>query len=157
MKRYLSVILAFAAIVFSASTCEKMAPGDYRDFLGNKINLLGPWVLTEVQYRTAGVIETHPCEPESLMEFAEKGIGYTKDLSGEVLDSWHYEIYRASVTIYTNEEWENNRSLSEDDFQYEEGKTYSFHIIDDNTISSEEKISSNAVLVNVYARFDGAR
>ena len=41
-------ILAFATIVFSASTCEKMEPGDYHDYLGNKINLLGAWALTEV-------------------------------------------------------------------------------------------------------------
>ena len=99
MRRYLVCILAFATVVFSASTCEKMEPGDYHDYLGNKINLLGPWVLSEVQVKTAGVIETHRCNPESVMEFASKGQGYTKDMAGDVLDTWHYETYRAAVTI----------------------------------------------------------
>ena len=48
MRRYLLCILALATVVFSASTCEKMEPGDYHDYLGNKINLLGAWALTEV-------------------------------------------------------------------------------------------------------------
>jgi len=152
MKHYLSFVLALSTLIFSASTCQKMESGDYRDFSGARINLLGSWILTEIQYKTAGVIESHPCDPESAMEFAEKGIGYTKDLSGNILDSWHYEIYRAAVTIFTNEEWENNRSLGEDDPQYEEGKTYYFHIIDDDTISSEDKISSNTSIINYYKR-----
>ena len=124
MRRYLLCILALATVVFSASTCEKMEPGDYHDYLGNKINLLGAWALSETQVRTAGVIESRPCSPQSVMEFEPKGLGYTKDLSGEVLDTWHYETYRAAVTIFTNEEWENNRGLGEDDSQYEQGKTY---------------------------------
>lgn len=154
MKKFLTFILAIATLVFSASTCEKMEPGDYRDFTGAKINLLGSWVLTEVQYKTAGVIESHPVTPESVMEFAEKGIGYTRNLSGEFLDSWHYGTFRASVTIYTNAEWENNRSLGEDDSRYERGKTYCFHVVDENTISSEEKVSSNSYLVNYFTRFE---
>lgn len=155
MRKYMTFLLAMAALVFSASTCEKMEPGDYHDYLGNKINLLGGWVLTEVRYKTAGVIESHPCEPQSVMEFAEKGIGYTKDLAGDMLDSWHYETYRAAVTIYTNAEWENNRALGEDDSNYEKGKTYYFHILDENTISSEEQVSSNSSIVNIYSRYDG--
>ena len=129
MRRYLVCILAFATVVFSASTCEKMEPGDYHDYLGNKINLLGPWVLSEVQVKTAGVIETHRCNPESVMEFAPKGQGYTRDLSGDVLDTWHYETYRAAVTIFTNEEWKHNRGLGEDDSHYEQGKTYYFRCV----------------------------
>lgn len=149
--------MAFSAIILSASTCEKMAPGDYHDYLGNKINLLGGWTLSKVQLKTAGVIEFREVSPESVMEFAEKGFGYTKNLSGEILDSWHYQTYRASVTIFTDEEWGNNRSLGEDDPQYEQGKTYYFHVIDDNTISSEEKVSSNTTAVYIYTRFDPIR
>ena len=152
MKKFILFLLAIAAVVFSASTCEKVEPGDYRDFSGAKINLLGSWVLTEVQYKTARVIESHPVAPESIMEFAEKGIGYTKDMSGAVLDSWHYVTYRASVTIFTNAEWDNNRSLGEDDSNYRHGKTYSFHVVDENTISSEEKVSSNSYIVNFFTR-----
>lgn len=113
MRRYLLCNLALATVVFSASTCEKMEPGDYHDYLGNKINLLGAWALTEVQVRTAGV-------------------------------------------IFTNDEWENNRGLGEDDSQYEQGKTYYFHVVDEDTISSEEKVSSNTVMVNFYTRFNGS-
>ncbi|MDO5000434.1 MAG: hypothetical protein Q4E27_09360 [Bacteroidales bacterium] len=153
MRKHFTCLLALAAIVLTASTCEKMEPGDYRDYLGHKINILGAWTLTEVQIRTAGVIESRPFTPQSLMEFAEKGLGYTKDLDGNILDSWHYEIYRAAVTIFTNEEWENNRGLGEDDSAYEQGKTYYFHVVDENTISSEEKVSSNTVMVNFYTRF----
>ena len=156
MRRYFTFILAFATIVFSASTCEKMEPGDYHDYTGAKINLLGSWVLTEVQYKTAGVIETHPCNPESVMEFTPKGIGYTKTISGDLLDSWHYETYRAAVTIFTNAEWENNRGLGEDDNQYEKGKTYYFHVLDDNTISSEETVSSNTYITYIYTRFNSS-
>ena len=156
MKKHITFILAISTVVFSASTCEKMEPGDYRDFTGAKINLLGSWVLTEFQYKTAGVIESHPVTPESVMEFAAKGIGYTRDLSGKTLDSWHYETYRAAVTIYTNSEWENNRGLGEDDSQYEKGKTYYFHVVDENTISSEEKVSSNSYVVNFFTRFDAS-
>lgn len=53
MKKLISFILAAATVFFSASTCEKMEPGDYKDFSGAKINLLGSWVLSEVQYKTA--------------------------------------------------------------------------------------------------------
>ena len=153
MRRYLVCILAFATVVFSASTCEKMEPGDYHDYLGNKINLIGPWVLSEVHVKTAGIIESHRCNPESVMEFAEKGKGYTKDLKGDVLDTWHYETYRAAVTIFTNDEWENNQGLGEDDSQYEQGKTYYFHVVDENTISAEEKVSSNISTVYYYTRY----
>lgn len=153
MRRYLVYIMALATIVFSASTCEKMEPGDYHDYLGNKINLIGPWVLAEVQVKTAGVIETHRYNPESVMEFAPKGQGYTKDMFGDVLDTWHYETYRAAVTIFTSEEWENNQGLGEDDSQYEQGKTYYFHVVDEDTISSEEKVSSNTYTVYFYTRY----
>lgn len=157
MRRILIGMLACAAIILSASTCEKMQPGDYHDYLGNKINLLGPWTLSEVQIKTAGVIESRECIPESVMEFAEKGLGYTKDLSGNILDSWHYETFRAAVTIITNEEWENNRGLGEDDSQYEKGKAYYFHVVDENTISSEEKVSSNTTAVYFYTRYDASK
>lgn len=153
MKKYKALLLAIAAVVLSASTCQKMEPGDYRDYTGAKINLLGSWVLSEVQYRTAGVLESHPCSPQSVMEFADKGIGYTRNMSGDVLDSWHYQTYRAAVTIFTNSEWENNRSLGEDDSNYRHGKTYSFHVVDENTISSEEKVSSNTYVINFFTRF----
>ena len=152
MRKYLSFILAMAAIVLSASTCEKLEPGDYKDYKGVKINLLGSWALTEVQYSTAGVIETREVTPESVMEFAPKGIGYTKDMDGNILDSWHYETFRAAVTIYTNAEWENNRGLGEDDSRYERGKTYYFHVVDENTLSCQEKVSANSYIVNFFSR-----
>ncbi|MBP5218221.1 MAG: hypothetical protein J6Z47_04660 [Bacteroidales bacterium] len=157
MKRMngLSLALAFVSMALCASTCEKMEPGDYRDHLGNKINLLGGWVLSEVQYKTAGIIESRGVDARSVMEFAGNGLGYTKSFSGAVEDTWHYEIYRAAVTIYTEAEWENNKGLGEDDDQYERGKTYYFHIVDDDTVTSEEKISSNTYVVNVYSRFKG--
>ena len=154
MKKFITFILAVATVAISASTCEKMEPGDYKDFTGTKINLLGAWVLAEVQYKTAGVIESHPVTPQSVMEFAEKGIGYTRDMAGEVLDSWHYVTYRASVTIFTEAEWDNNRSLGEDDSNYRHGKTYAFHVIDENTLSSEEQVSSNSAIVNIFTRFN---
>ena len=154
MRKRLALVLALASICLCASTCEKMEPGDYHDYLGNKINLLGGWVLSEVQYKTAGVLETRHVEPQSIMEFSEKGLGCTKALSGKVMDTWHYEIFRASVTIYTDAEWENNRGLGEDDDRYERGKTYNFHVIDDNTISSEEKVSSNSWVVNIFRRYE---
>ena len=91
MRRILIGMLAFSAIILSASTCEKMQPGDYHDYLGNKINLLGAWTLSEIRIKTAGVIESHECTPESVMEFAEKGLGYRKALSGAILDNWPYE------------------------------------------------------------------
>lgn len=157
MRKILIGMLAFSAIILSASTCEKMQPGDYHDYLGNKINLLGAWALSEVRIKTAGVIESRECVPESVMEFAEKCLGYTKDLSGNILDSWHYETYRAAVTIFTNDEWENNRGLGEDDNQYEKGKTYYFHVVDEDTISSEEKVSSNTTAVCFYTRYDSSK
>ena len=154
MRKRFTLVLTLASICLCASTCEKMEPGDYHDYLGNKINLLGDWVLTAVQYKTAGVMEMRPVDAQSVMEFADKGLGYTKDLRGNVLDTWHYEIYRASVTIYTEDEWENNRGLGEDDDQYERGKTYNFHVLDDNTISSEEKVASNTWVVNIFTRYE---
>ncbi|MBQ6576863.1 MAG: hypothetical protein IJL91_03845 [Bacteroidales bacterium] len=155
MKRIFPVVIAILSLVLCSSTCEKMEPGDYRDYRGKKVNLLGGWVLTEVQMKTAGVIESRQCGPESVMEFAPKGIGYTRDLSGEIIDSWHYETFRAAVTIYTNDEWENNRNLGEDDDRFEKGKTYYFHVVDPDTISSEERVSSNTVIVNFFRRFEG--
>ena len=86
MKRMngLSFALAVAAVALCASTCEKMEPGDYRDHLGNKINLLGGWILSEVQYKTAGIIESRGVDAQSVMEFAGDGLGYTKSFSGAV-------------------------------------------------------------------------
>lgn len=156
MRKNMHIILALASIALCASTCEKMEPGDYHDSLGNKINLLGGWTLSEVRYKTAGVVESHPCKPQSVMEFAPKGIGYTKDLDGDVLDTWHYETYRAAVTIFTDAEWKNNRNLGVDDNRYQKGKTYYFHIIDKDTVSSEEKVSDNSSLENVFTRYEGA-
>ena len=75
-------------------------------------------------------------------------------MTGDILDSWHYVTYRASVTIFTNAEWDNNRSLGEDDSNYLHGKTYAFHVVDENTISSEEKVSSNSYIVNFVTRFN---
>ena len=155
MRKISYLFPVIASIVLCASTCEKMQPGDYHDSLGNKVNLLGAWTLSEVRYKTAGVVESHPCEPQSVMEFAPKGIGYTKDLGGEILDTWHYETYRSAVTIFSEAEWENNRGLGEDDSNYEQGRTYYFHVIDKDTISSEEKVSENTTLVNVYTRYVG--
>jgi len=117
MRNIHSILIVVLSLLVTASTCKKMEPGDYRDFSGNKINLIGCWALSEVQYKTAGVIESHTVVPESVMEFAE-----------------------------------NNRSISEDDPMYERGKTYYFHVIDGNTIYSEENVSSNSVLVNYYVR-----
>lgn len=155
MKRIFSSILAFAAITLCASTCDKMNPGDYCDSSGKKINLLGGWTLSEIQIRTAGVIENHEAAPESVMEFGEKGVGFTKSVeSGGILDTWHYEIYRAAVVIFTEEEWERNRGLGEDDSEYQQGKTYYFHVIDDNTISSEDKSGSNTVITSIFSRYD---
>ena len=68
MKRYLSLLWAIAIVLFSASTCEKMEPGDYKDFTGTKIN--------------------------------------------------------------------------------------AFHVVDANTLSSEEKVSANSSLVNIFTRFE---
>ena len=157
MKKYCIILLSVAATIFSASTCEKMEPGDYHDYSGARINLLGMWTLTEVQYKTAGVIESHSCDAESIMEFASQGIGFTKNMAGEVLDSWHYKIYRAAVTIFTNAEWENNLGLGEDDNRYEKGKTYYFHVLDENTISSEEKVSTSTSVINYFTRFEPSK
>lgn len=155
MKRFFSSILVFAAITLCASTCDKTIPGDYHDSAGKKINLLGGWTLSEVQIRTAGVIESHETTPESVMEFGEKGVGFTKSVESDgILNTWHYEIYRGAVVIFTEEEWDKNRSLSEDDSEYQQGKTYYFYVIDDDTISSEEKSGSNTVITNIFTRFD---
>lgn len=51
---------------------------------------------------------------------------------------------------------ESNIEIGEDDSQYEQGKTYYFHVVDEDTISSEEKVSSNTVMVNFYTRFNGS-
>jgi hypothetical protein len=45
MKKYIALILAISAVVFPASTCEKMDRGDYRA----KNDLPGPRVLSEGQ------------------------------------------------------------------------------------------------------------
>lgn len=150
MKHVFTWIAAAALLLFTG--CEASIPGDYQDSAGNKINLLGCWGLVEVQYKTAGVVTRNELTPDMMMEFAQKGIGYSKLTDGTVLDSFHYAIYRGSVTIYTNEEWENNRGLNEDDSEYERGLTYFFRIIDQDTIASEEWITANSSVTNVFAR-----
>ena len=84
MKQLISFILAAATVVFSASTCEKMEPGDYKDFTGAKINLLGAWVLSEVQYKTAEY------SPNTLIVMYDIGVG--KEPLVEAVKSSNAEI-----------------------------------------------------------------
>jgi len=157
MKRILSLMVALSAVVLSASTCDKEALALYHDADGNSVSLIGRWGLVAMDYETAGVVETREIDPQSLMEFQEDGYGRTlrllPDGMTEELDSWRYEKYRAAVTIFTHEEWENNRYLSDDDPMYEEGKTYYFRIQDENTIWYREKVTSGSYITHVFARF----
>lgn len=154
---FAAAAVALAMTILSLASCDKEAYKLYRDYKGNTISLIGRWGLVEVQYWTAGVVESHPVEPTSVMEFMEEGKGRTivflADGSEEVIDTFHWEKYPGSVTIFTEEEWKNNRNLGHDDDRYMLGTTYAFRIIDDNTISSEEKVTSGSWLVNVFARF----
>lgn len=84
MKKLISFILAVATVVFSASTCEKMEPGDYKDFTGAKINLLGSWVLSEVQYKT------EEYSPNTLIVMYDIGVG--KEPLVEAVKSSNAEI-----------------------------------------------------------------
>lgn len=158
MKR-LSIMLSMAAVLMTAAvySCDKERTGLYRDYSGKTISLTGVWGLVEVQYWTAGVTSTEKPVPETLMEFMPKGLGRSlrilPDGSREPFLSFHWEKYPGSVTIYTEEEYENNRSYSDEDPQYMPGRTYEFKVIDDNTISSREKISEGSYLVNIFARF----
>lgn len=154
---FAATAVALAMTILSLASCDKEAYKLYRDYKGNTISLIGRWGLVEVQYWTAGVVESHPVEPTSVMEFMEEGKGRTivflADGGEEVIDTFHWEKYPGSVTIFTEEEWKNNRNLGHDDDRYMLGTTYAFRIIDDNTISSEEKVTSGSWLVNVFARF----
>lgn len=71
-------------MVFSASTCEKMEPGDYKDFSGAKINLLGAWVLSEAQYKTTEY------SPNTLIVMYDIGVG--KEPLVEAVKSSNAEI-----------------------------------------------------------------
>jgi len=157
MKHLLTIVAAFALVVMSASKCEKSDPGIYHDSNGKAINLIGSWGLTEVQYWTSGVVEKTSCVPESVMEFTKDGRVYTLALKADgpadTLAKWYYEKYRASVTLFTEEEYRNNRSLSDDDPQYEHGKTYYFKVIDENTMSYRDQIASGTYLVNILSRY----
>ena len=84
MKKLISFILVAATVVFSASTCEKMEPGDYKDFSGAKINLLGAWVLSEAQYKTAEY------SPNTLIVMYDIGVG--KEPLVEAVKSSNAEI-----------------------------------------------------------------
>jgi len=143
--------------LFSASTCEKYDPDIYHDTDGNRVELIGRWGLTEVEYHTAGIVEKRQVSPTSLMEFIHGDRG--KTLSKEDDGSWkedgtfRYEVYRGSVTIFTEEEWENNRGLSDEDSAYERGRTYDFKVKDENTIYYREKVSEGSYLVNSLTRF----
>ena len=150
-----AVVLAMTTV--SLASCDKEAYKLYRDYNGQTISLIGRWGLVEVQYWTAGVVESHTVEPTSVMEFMEDGKGRTivflADGSEKTIDTFHWEKYPGSITIFTEEEWENNRHLGQDDQNYMLGTNYPFRVIDQNTISCEEKVTAGSWLVNVFARF----
>lgn len=157
MKNVLKLFLALSVAVLSASTCDKEKMKLYRDSQGNTVDIIGAWGLTEVQYFTAGVTERKPLEPETLMEFMEKGMGRTLSLAPDgtrkETDTFRYEKYPAGITIYTEEEYRKNQYLSDEDPGYERGRTYYFKVIDQNTISSREQITSGTYIVNIFSRF----
>lgn len=157
MKRLSSLILAMSALLFAVTSCDKESLRLYHDYSGNKISLIGSWGLVEVQYWTAGVFRTEKLEPESLMVFKENGLGESvmlkDDGSRELISTFHWEKYPGSVTLYSEEEFENNRYYTDEDMQYMPGRTYEFKIIDNDTISYREKVSSGSYTVNVFARF----
>ena len=156
MRKLFPILISVIVIVLSASKCEKYDPDYYRDIHGNKVLLVGKWGLTKVEYRTAGVIESKEVVPSSLMEFmhGDKGrtISLSVDCTEETVSTFHYEVYRGSVTLFTEKEWENNRDLSEDDSAYERGRTYAFKVLDEDTIFYEEKISGGSSVVNYLSR-----
>ena len=157
MKRLSIFISALAAVLLAVSACEKEAPGMYHDYSGKTVSLLGCWGLVEVQYWTAGVVSTEKKTPESLIEFQEDGKGRSlrilPDGGRELISTFHWEKYPGSVTIFSEEEFENNRCYTDEDMQYMPGLSYEFKVIDADTISSREKISSGSYMVNVFARF----
>lgn len=157
MKRAITFILALTAVILSVTCCDKESLKLYRDYSGNRISLIGSWGLVEVQYWTAGVFRTEELEPESLMVFKENGLGESvalkSDGSRELISTFHWEKYPGSVTLYTEEEFENNRYYTDEDMQYMPGRTYEFRIIDNDTISYREKVSSGSYTVNIFTRF----
>ena len=157
MKRFLGLFAIVAAVMMTASTCDKESFKLYKDSDGNPISLIGAWGLIEVQYHTAGVVETHEVETESLMELMEGGKGRTlkilEDGSREEISTFHYEKFPGAITILTEEEYENHQNYTHEDSQYMPGITYYFKVIDSNTISSKEKVSDGSYLINIFARF----
>ena len=158
MKRIVMFAIALTAFALTAAACEKYDPFSYKDSNGREIDLHGLWGLIEVQYCTAaGLSESHAVEPETFMEFCEKGICRTykvmPDGSRQQISTCHYDKARGGITFFTNEEFKNNQYLSEDDSQYERGATYYFKVIDNQTISSKEPISGGSYVVNIFARF----
>lgn len=61
-----------------------MEPGDYKDFSGAKINLLGAWVLSEAQYKTTEY------SPNTLIVMYDIGVG--KEPLVEAVKSSNAEI-----------------------------------------------------------------
>lgn len=158
MKRYILLTFVLVASALSAAACSKYDPFLYKDSKGNEIDLHGYWGLVEIQYCTAaGLTESHPVEPETFMEFCEKGICRTykamPDGSKQMISTCHYEKARGGISFFTEEEYENNQYLSESDPQYERGTTYYFKVIDSQTISSRESISGGSYVVNIFSRF----
>ncbi len=157
MRGFLRLIPVLAVVMLTASTCDKEKMKLYRDSQGNTIDIIGAWGLTEVQYFTAGVTESKAVEPETLMEFMDKGFGRTlilaPDGTKKEIDTFRYEKYPAGITIYTEEEYRKNQYLSDEDPEYERGRTYYFKVIDQNTISSREQLTSGTYIVNIFSRF----
>lgn len=157
MKGLLKLLSVCAVIMLTASTCDKENLKLYRDSQGNTVDIIGAWGLVEVQYNTAGVTERRQIEPETLMEFQEKGHGRSlsiaADGSRKETDTFRYEKYRGGITIFTEEEYKNNLNRSDEDPDYERGRTYYFKVIDQNTISSREQITSGTYIENIFSRF----
>lgn len=158
MKRFVLFTLMLTAFALMATACEKYDPYSYTDSNGREIDLHGYWGLVEVQYCTvAGLTESHAVEPETFMEFCEKGICqvYKSMPYGgkQMISKCHYEKARGGIRFFTEEEYENNKYLSEDDSRYERGTTYYFKVVDGQTISSKESISEGSYIVNIFSRF----
>ena len=175
MKRVTLYLAAMAVLVLSASKCERPDLYLYTDSNGNRTSLLGKWGLTRIEYQTAGVMEARDIEPTSWMEFCEDHIGRnwtlatsssnenpagngsadegrTKEGALQKTGEFRYEKYRGAITLWTPEEWEHNRSRSEDDSDWERGRTYAFKVIDENTLSSTETVTDGTRLINIYTR-----
>ena len=78
--------------------------------------------------------------------------GRTKEGALQKTGEFRYEKYRGAITLWTPEEWEHNRSRSEDDSDWERGRTYAFKVIDENTLSSTETVTDGTRLINIYTR-----